>query len=65
MEELENWEEKMRLCKAITIKTNIFSWLACGKMGAQLNLMQRDNKQPESLLPEMSKSFLQVSTKEL
>lgn len=65
MEELENREEKMRLCKAITIKTNISSWLACGKMGVQLNLTQRDDKQPEPLSPEMSKSFWQVSTKEL
>lgn len=55
MEELENQEENMKLCKAITIKTNISSWLACGKMRVQLNLIQKDDKQPEDLSPEMSK----------
>ena len=56
---------KLRLCQSITTKTNASSRLVRGKMGAQRNLIQRDDKQLEPLSLKMSKSFRQASAKEL
>lgn len=56
---------KWRLCQSITMKANASSQLVRGKMGAQRNLIQRDDKQLEPLSLKMSKSFRQASAKEL
>lgn len=48
---------EMMLCEAFPGKPNTSSWLVCDEVGAQPNLVQRDDRQLEPLLLRMSESF--------